>query len=78
MNKNITQNDLLLLAYNEFPPNKHKQLLYRVLNNEKWANEYKKIQDKMAVLDTLFQSPNPTSVNIVLEESCSSTHLETI
>jgi len=78
MNKNITQNDLLLLAYNEFPPKKHKELMDRVLKNEKWAKEFDKIQKQMDVLDTLFENPSPTSVNIVLEESCSFNHLETI
>ncbi|MEY2925052.1 MAG: hypothetical protein RLZZ337_1600 [Bacteroidota bacterium] len=78
MNKNITQNDLLLLAYNDLPPAEHNQLLNRVLSDEKWAKEYNKLKDEMSILDKLFLSPDPTSVHIVLEESCSSNQMETI
>lgn len=78
MNKNITQNDLVLLAYNELPTEKHNELLNNVLNDKRLAEEYKKMKDDMKILDSLFTSPNQTSVNIVLEESCSSNQLEAI
>ena len=78
MNKNITQNDLLLLAYNDLPAQEHNTLLTKVLNDKKLAEEYLKLKDEMKILDSLFISPNQTSVNIVLEESCSSREMEAI
>ena len=78
MIRHITQNELVLLAYNELPPKEHSELLDVVINDETLANKYAEIKQQMDILDTLRYQPNPTSVQIVLEESCSSSSLEMI
>ncbi len=78
MIKDITQNDLVLLAYNEFPEEKQQSLLSLVLNDQELSQAYFQIKDQMDLLDTISFQPNPTSVQIVLEESCNSSSLELI
>ena len=78
MIKDITQNELLLLAYKELPPKDHSRLLSQVLKSKELTKNYHDIIEQMNVLDTLSYSPNPTSVQIVKEESCSSSPLELI
>ena len=75
MIRHITQNELVLLAYNELPPKEHSELLDVVINDETLAKKYAEIKQQMDILDTLKYQPNPTSVQIVLEESCSSSSL---
>ena len=74
----ITQNELILLAYNELPPDKHSALLQEVRDNISLYARYLEIKQQMKELDSLISSPNPTSVQIVLEESCSASPLEII
>ncbi len=78
MIRHITQNELVLLAYNELPPDVHNELLHVVSNDETLAKQYAVIKQQMDILDTLNYQPNPTSVQIVLEESCSSSSMEMI
>jgi len=75
---NITQNELILLAYNELPPDQHRELLAIVKGDAKLAKEYNEITNQMAVLDTAICKPHNTSVQIVKEESCSSSPMEMI
>jgi len=74
----ITQNELVLLAYNELPPDKHQEMMSIVEQDSKLTKAYNDIKLQMQALDTLDYSPHPTSVQIVLEESCSSSSLEMI
>jgi hypothetical protein len=74
----ITQNELVLLAYNELPPKEHEALMSLVLNDSELSKAYFQIKDQMDNLDTVMYQPNPTSVQIVLEESCNSSSLEVI
>ena len=74
----ITQNELLLLAYQELPPTEHSKLLSKVLKNKELTNAYHQIIEQMNMLDTLSYSPNPTTIQIVKEESCSSSPFELI
>jgi len=78
MIRHITQNELVLLAYNELPPEEHNELLHVVSNDAVLAKQYAVIKQQMDILDTLKYQPNPTSVQIVLEESCSSSSMEMI
>lgn len=78
MIKNITQNELLLLAYNELPPDRHSEMMNLVKKDPTLYNKYTEIKEQMEQLDTVLFEPNPTSVQIVLEESCSSSSLEMI
>lgn len=78
MIRHITQNELVLLAYNELPPEEHNELLNVVINDEKLSKKYASLKQQMDILDTVKYQPNPTSVQIVLEESCSSSSLEMI
>ncbi|NNJ56350.1 MAG: hypothetical protein HKP14_09465 [Bacteroidia bacterium] len=78
MIKDITQNELLLLAYKELSPKEHSVLLSRVLKNKELTQAYHRIIEQMDMLDTVSYSPNPTTIQIVKEESCSSSPLELI
>ncbi|MDB4173791.1 hypothetical protein N9811_03205 [Bacteroidia bacterium] len=78
MIRNITQNELILLAYNELPPDKHSEVL-RAVNSDKTLNEqYIQIKNDFSILDTVAYKPNPTSIQIIKEQSCSSSPMEMI
>ena len=78
MIRHITQNELLLLAYNEIPPGEREELMVLVANDPKLYAEYNKLKADLYLLDTAIEKPHPTSVQIILEESCSSSSLEMI
>jgi hypothetical protein len=78
MIKNITQNELVLLAYNELPPDQHDEMMAQVKNDPSMHSKYLELKQQMDILDSVQYEPNPTSVQIVLEESCSSSSLEMI
>ena len=78
MIKDLTQNDLLLLAYNELPPDKHQEMMSIVKGNQLLLSQYTEMKKQMSILDTIALKPDPTSVQIILEESCSSSSLEMI
>lgn len=78
MIKAITQDELILLAYNELPPDKHNTLMKRVKADTSTYARYLEFRADMMELDTLKTNPSPTSVQIVLEESCSSSPMEMI
>ena len=74
----ITKNDLILLAYNELPDNDRVSILNAVMNDNELLDEFRAILNQMKELDGALTSPNPTSVEIILEEACSSSSLEVI
>ncbi len=78
MIKNITQNELLLLTYNELPPTEHREILKKVLSNPELTKQYKLLLEKQDLLDTVSYSPHPTSVQIIKERSLEMNALETI
>lgn len=78
MIRHLTQNDLLLLAYNELPPEEHAQMLGEVRASEPLLQEYTRILEDIAILSPMSIAPQATSVQIILEESCSSSSLEMI
>ncbi len=74
----ITQNELILLAYNELPPDQHQQMMQVVKADSILTKELETITKQMDVLDTAFCKPHNTSVQIIKEESCSSSPMEMI
>lgn len=78
MIRHLTQNDLLLLAYNELPPEEHARMLVEVSASELLLLEYTQLLEDIAILSPISYSPEATSVQIILEESCSSSSLEMI
>ena len=78
MIRHLTQNNLLLLAYNELPPEEHVRMLCEVSANEELLEEYNQLLEDIAILSPISYSPQATSVQIILEESCSSSSLEMI
>jgi hypothetical protein len=78
MIKHITQNELLLLAYNEAPPTERDEMLAYIANDSGLLAEYSDLLRQCDMLNAVSLEPNPTSVQIVLEQSCSSSSLETI
>ncbi|MBR9861110.1 hypothetical protein GYB22_10270 [bacterium] len=71
MDKNITQNDLLLLAYNELDTNRKLLVINALESNLSLQNEYHDILAVMGKLDEFQVQPNNTSLQIILEESSS-------
>tara|TARA_B110000093_G_scaffold179257_1_gene219161 strand:+ start:2271 stop:2507 length:237 start_codon:yes stop_codon:yes gene_type:complete len=78
MIKDITTNEIILLAYNELPPGEHRDIMLRVKESKVLTSEYNTVLEGMRILDNAFISPHPTSVEIIKEESCSSSSLEMI
>jgi hypothetical protein len=78
MIKDITTNEIILLAYNELPPGEHRDIMQRVKESKVLTTEYNKVLEDKRILDKAFISPHPTSVEIIKEESCSSSSLEMI
>jgi hypothetical protein len=78
MMRHLTQNDLLLLAYNELPAEEHAQMLGQVRASQPLLQEYNQILEDIAILSSISYAPQATSVQIILEESCSSSSLEMI
>jgi hypothetical protein len=71
MNRNITYNDLLLLAYNELDTRKKLAIFNTLQSDSKLMSEFQEILDLQGELDQLMLQPNPTSLQIILEESSS-------
>lgn len=78
MIRNITQNELILLAYNELPPDQHKKMMNVVNGDPKLIQELEIFCSQMDLLDAAICRPNNTSVQIIKEESCSSSSFEMI
>jgi hypothetical protein len=74
----ITKNDLILLAYNELPENESLTLYKAMEANSELKAQFNLIKQEMARLDSYSESPSDTSVQIVIEESCSSSPMEMI
>jgi hypothetical protein len=78
MIKDITTNEIILLAYNELPPGEHRDVMQRIKESKVLTTEYNTVLEDKRILDKAFISPHPTSVKIIKEESCSSSSLEMI
>ena len=72
MNKTITQNDLLLFAYNELDAAKRSSVLNAITQDPLIQEQLNEILEIQHVLETSIYSPHPTSLQIILEESAAS------
>ena len=76
MNPNITQEDILLYIYNETSPEESKKI-QEFLNKDRAAKLfYLESKDTILKLDKLKQSPDDTSLRIVMETISKSSRLE--
>jgi len=78
MVKDLTQDKLLQLIYNELPPKETIRLLEELSHNKPLYEMYQQLKQDVHSLNTYQVSPHNTSIKIILEESCSSSPLERI
>ncbi|MDG1720507.1 MAG: hypothetical protein P8I31_04550 [Bacteroidia bacterium] len=78
MVKDLTQDKLLQLIYNELPPTETIRLLEELSHNKSLYEMYQQLKQDVHSLNTYQVSPHNTSIKIILEESCSSSPLERI
>ena len=78
MVKDLTQDKLLQLIYNELPPTDTIRLLEELSHNKSLYEMYQRLKQDVHSLNTYQVSPHNTSIKIILEESCSSSPLERI
>jgi len=78
MDKDTTQNKLLKLIYNELPPNEAVDMLNELSKNPTLYHNYKEMKEVILELNSFQKSPHQTSVQIILEESCSSSPMKLI
>ncbi|MDG1046305.1 MAG: hypothetical protein P8P81_06835 [Bacteroidia bacterium] len=78
MVKDLTQDKLLQLIYNELPPTETIRLLEELSHNKPLYEMYQQLKQDVHSLNTYQVSPHNTSIKIILDESCSSSPLEKI
>lgn len=71
MKQTITQNDLLLYAYNELDEHRTQLISSAILQDNTLAEQFQEIIDTVDIMDGALLKPNPTSLQIILEESSS-------
>lgn len=71
MTQTITQNDLLLYAYNELDEHRTQLVTSAVIQDPILADQLQEILDSLDIMDEALLKPNPTSLQIILEESSS-------
>jgi len=76
MNSKITQDDILLYLYKETSPKQSKEI-EEFINKDRAAKLfYLESKDTLSKLDSLNESPNETSIRIVMETISKSSRLE--
>ncbi|MDG1724763.1 MAG: hypothetical protein P8I11_03640 [Bacteroidia bacterium] len=78
MVKDPTQDKLIQLIYNELPPKETVSLLKDLSHNKPLYDVYQQMKEDIYSLNSYQESPNNTSIKIILEESCSSSPMEMI
>jgi|TARA_B100001094_G_C18001365_1_gene705370 hypothetical protein len=78
MVKDPTQDKLIQLIYNELPPKETVSLLKDLSHNKTLYDVYQQMKEDIHSLNSYLESPNNTSIKIILEESCSSSPMEMI
>jgi hypothetical protein len=78
MVKDPTQDKLLQLIYNELPPKETIRLLEELSHNRPLYEVHQQMKEDIHSLNSYQESPNNTSIKIILEESCSSSPMEMI
>lgn len=71
MKKTITQDDLVLYAYNELNSIDSQEVENAVNADPLLLEQLQEIIEMQGILDTACTAPNPTSLQIILEESAS-------
>ncbi len=69
MDKTFTLNTLLEFTYSELSDNEQIILKNKLSRSEELRNELHQIREIKSLLDQEIYAPNPTSVQIILEES---------
>lgn len=77
MKRNFTQHDLILYIYNELPESRKLALQGELNENLELKQEYEQLLKIQNRLNSIHSNPNPTSIDIILEESASISRLET-
>jgi|LakMenEpi03Aug12_release.lakeMendotaPanAssembly.Ray.scaffolds.fasta_scaffold735322_2 hypothetical protein len=67
MNINITETDIISYFYNESSPEVTDYIQVNISSRQDWQELIRDLQTLRSSMDN-FQSPHPTSLNIVLEE----------
>ena len=78
MVKDPTQDKLIQLIYNELNPKETVSLLKDLSHNKPLYDVYQQMKEDIHSLNSYLESPNNTSIKIILEESCSSSPMEMI
>lgn len=78
MNQSFTPNHILLAAYGELPTSTAKALHIEMEQNEVAANELLTFIDLQETLDNLRVKPSPTSIQIIMDYSRSSSLTESM
>lgn len=76
MKKNFTKNDLILLVYNELPESRRLALEAAIQQDYELRQEYNQLMKFKLHLDELKANPNPSTIDIILEESGSYSSLK--
>lgn len=71
MNHTITPNDLLLYAYNELEEHRMRVVRSAIMQDASLAAQFREIIEMQDAMDEVMLKPNPTSLQIILEESSS-------
>lgn len=69
MEQTSTQQKLLLYAYNELPAREMLEFRKLIDSNSQLRSDLDNLRMVQARLDTIQESPHPTNIQIVLEES---------
>jgi hypothetical protein len=78
MDIDITPEKLIQLIYHELPPQECIMLLEKLSQDDELYATYTELKEQTHLLSHVQESPSNTSVQIILEESCSSSPMEMI
>ncbi len=69
MDQNSTLNTLIQLSYSELSDSERVKAISEIQNSEDLQDQLGQILEMKALLDQEMHTPNPTSIQIILEES---------
>ncbi len=74
MSNTFTESDVLRYLYGETNPAESKAISEELKKNLNLRSYYDRMMETKKELDKVFEEPNPTSVNIILEYSQATHH----
>lgn len=77
MNKNVTENELILYCYEELDQKRANEIAEIIQQNSKIRQQYQALTQTMRMLDSAKLNPSQTSVDIIREHSGNYSSLET-